>query len=106
MPYCTDCGFDVPSGTRFCPSCGSDQVTVPPHEVKGTQSIVPLILGISGIILGIMVPIIGLVLGGLGAAFAHKDKNKRNNTYLSVCIIAIIVSLAVWVLNFIFLIAL
>jgi len=106
MPYCTDCGFDVPPGTRFCPSCGSDQLTVLPYEVKGTQSIVPLILGISGIILGIIVPIIGLVLGGLGAALAYIDKGKRNNIYLSVCIIAIIVSLAAWVLNFVFLMGL
>ncbi len=106
MPYCTNCGFEIPSGTSFCPSCGSDQVTVPVFEARGSPSVLPLILGILGIIAGIFVPLFGIILGIIGAAIAHKDKNKRSNTYLGVCILAIFVSLAVWALNFVFLMSL
>ncbi|NCA73924.1 MAG: zinc ribbon domain-containing protein [Gammaproteobacteria bacterium] len=106
MPYCTDCGYEVPPGTRFCPSCGSDQMTVPAYEARGSPSALPLAMGILGIILGIIVPLLGIILGALGAALAHTDKNKKDNTYLGVCILAVIVSLAVWALNFIFLMSL
>lgn len=106
MPYCTYCGFEMPPGTRFCPSCGSDQMTAPVFEARGSPSVLPLILGILGIIVGIFVPLLGIILGILGAVIAHTDKNKRSNAYLGVCIFAIIVSLAVWALNFIFLMSL
>lgn len=54
MPYCTDCGFEIPPGTRFCPSCGSDQITVPTYEIKKSPSVLPLILGILGISLRLL----------------------------------------------------
>jgi hypothetical protein len=81
-------------------------MTVPAYEARGSPSALPLVMGILGIILGIIVPLLGIILGALGAALAHTDKNKKDNTYLGVCILAVIVSLAVWALNFIFLMSL
>ncbi len=106
MSYCTDCGHDVPQGSRFCPSCGADQVITPPQLIKGSPSVLPLILGILGIVFAIFIPLIGLVMGILGAVLAHMDENKSGNAYTFVCIIAIIVSLFVWAANFLFLISL
>ncbi|MGE0015410.1 MAG: zinc-ribbon domain-containing protein [Candidatus Methanomethylophilaceae archaeon] len=106
MPYCTDCGFEIPPGTRFCPSCGSDQMTVPAYEARGSPSVLPLVLGILGIVAGIFVPLLGIIMGILGAVIAHTDKNKRGNAYLGVCILAVLVSLVVWLMNFVFLMSL
>ena len=99
MSYCTDCGYDIPPGTRFCPSCGADQMITPPQIVKGDPSVLPLVLGILGIIFGFVIPFVGLGMGALGAVLAHTDKNKRSNVYTLVCVLAIFASLIFWVLS-------
>jgi len=101
MSYCTDCGSDIPPDTRFCPSCGADQMITLPQIVKGPPSILPLILGILGMIVGIIIPIAGLIMGVSGVALAHTDKNKSGNAYMFVCIMAIIFSLVSWVVYFV-----
>lgn len=101
MPYCTDCGYDIPPGTRFCPSCGADQTITLPQFAKGSPSKFPIILGILAIIVGVIIPIGGLAMGTLGAVLAHTDKNKTSNTYTFVCILAIIASLIFWGVYFI-----
>ncbi|HKM13464.1 MAG TPA: zinc ribbon domain-containing protein [Candidatus Methanomethylophilaceae archaeon] len=101
MSYCTDCGHDIPPGSRFCPSCGADQLVTPPQAVTRPPSVLPLILGILGILFAILIPIVGLVMGILGAVLAHTDENKNGNAYTFVCIIAILVSLLIWGANII-----
>lgn len=98
MSYCTDCGYDIPQGTRFCPSCGADQLITPPQLVKGSPSVLPPLLGVLGIILGIIIPFAGLVLGAFSAVLAHTDKNKNSNAYTFFCILTIFVSLILWAL--------
>lgn len=98
MSYCTDCGYDIPPDTRFCPSCGADQLITPPQVVKGAPSALPLVLGILGMIFGLIIPFVGLVMGVLGVVLAHTDKNKNSNLYTFICILTILVSSTVWVL--------
>jgi len=82
MPYCIQCGNQVPENTPVCPMCGADQQVPPPppgygmapqgpygqaqYAPKGKTSglaIASLILGILGICsLGIL-GIIGIILG-------------------------------------------
>lgn len=57
MPFCKQCGKEIPEGARFCPYCGADQgayVPPPPQaglETKnsGLAAVLALVLGFFGI---------------------------------------------------------
>ena len=58
-------------------------------------------LGILSIILGVLVPIVGFVLGVIGISIKKSDKHYSRDVILNV--IGIIVSLLSWLIVFIFL---
>jgi len=58
MPFCKQCGEEISQDTRFCPHCGTEQisyVTPPPSQAgletknTGLTALIALILGIFGI---------------------------------------------------------
>lgn len=111
MPYCTDCGSDIPEGATHCPECGVDLEQTPPQRER-KASLAPYTYGIIGILfgavfsywgliaglaedpVGIYVPVIGFVSGLYGIYVAHMDKTLggRYNIKLSVCIVAVVSS--------------
>lgn len=111
MPYCTDCGSDIPEGSTHCPECGVDLEVTPPQEEHRVSS-APYTYGIAGILFGaifscygaifglaedpfgIFIPVIGFVLGVYGINLAYSDRtfDDKYNVKSAVCAIAIISS--------------
>jgi hypothetical protein len=79
VPYCRECGKQVPEGARFCPSCGAPQaVEAKPSATEGrtiglSLISVYLIIGcVAGVVAGVTLVAAGLSLRYLiGASLAR-----------------------------------
>jgi hypothetical protein len=58
MPFCRQCGKEITQDTRFCPNCGTEQISyvmTPPFQAgletkdTGLTALIALILGIFGV---------------------------------------------------------
>lgn len=85
MKYCTHCGREILDEAVICPGCGCavESTTKMPQESSNTAN--------SAILLAILFPIIGLVLGIVGTC------NYKTPKYKTRCIIAIPLSIFAWI---------
>lgn len=60
MSYCTNCGYDISEDVSNCPSCGVDLKLTPPQTAE-TVSKVPVTLSILSMIIGIIIPLVGIM---------------------------------------------
>ena len=117
--YCSNCGKEIEGGASFCPYCGSpagnstpvqnvnyDGTQQPPANQPyydyqnqmngfGYDSAPPESSGTAtgALVCAFLIPIVGLILGIIGTVKYSDAKLKRR------CIIAIIISIAVWALG-------
>ncbi len=82
--FCKKCGKEIMNEAVICPNCGCST------DVKDTSENVTL--AALSIVLAVLVPIVGLVLGIVGTA------KYRNEKYRNGCIIAIVLSIISWVM--------
>ncbi|MCK9471835.1 MAG: zinc-ribbon domain-containing protein [Bacilli bacterium] len=94
MAFCTNCGKEIDSNAYVCIHCGvktgkSDQ----PAQVYNNQpayvSNEGTTLGLVALIVGLFIPIVGWICGGIGLSRANKANNKTGKT---LCIIALVTS--------------
>ena len=71
--------------------------------MNNSQSVVSLVLGIIGIVFAFLVPIVGIILGIIAVVLANKErkveKNGQNTGGFICGIVAIILSVVMWIVN-------
>lgn len=88
MKYCMRCGSTILDEAVICPYCGCAQGTQKREETNG--------MAIAGFVCSFLIPLLGLIFGGIGLKTANKTGNGRG---LSIAGIVIsIFSMAVYVI--------
>ncbi len=86
MKYCIRCGSTILDEAVICPYCGCAQGT---QKREGTNG-----MAIAGFVCSFLIPLLGLIFGGIGLKTANKTGNGRG---LSIAgIIISIFSMAVY----------
>lgn len=86
MKYCMRCGSTILDDAVICPYCGCAQGTQKREETNG--------MAIAGFVCSFLIPLLGLIFGGIGLKTANKTGNGRG---LSIAgIIISIFSMAVY----------
>lgn len=70
--YCKNCGELIDDNAYVCPKCG----VLTNNELKKQSTDVSVILGIIAICIGIFIPIVAWVCGGIGLSQANKINSK------------------------------
>lgn len=82
MKFCPGCGNRISSNSVVCPYCGVQVGYMQTYERKTNGT------AIAAIILSFFIPLIGLILGGIGLKKSHKLNDGRG-----LSIAAIVISL-------------
>lgn len=103
MKYCSNCGKQLREDELFCSECGNAVNAVPQQPIPAQPSAPyqqPMVeeekktLATCALAFAFLMPIVGLILGIIGAVKYKSEKLKKQ------CIIAIPVSIVVWVIGF------
>lgn len=90
IPNCRSCGFSIPGGANFCPSCGRPApLTNPLSVTKVPWTFLDMGKAIGFIIAGVLLSFIPLVIGIYLVAGSNPDEN--DPTYLTVSIASSVV---------------
>lgn len=109
--FCKNCGGALLPGDQFCTKCGTKVESINSNQetnnfgnnfnnsnpVNNPELLETSTIGICSIVFGVLIPIVGLILGIVGLS---KYKVKKNRT---LCIIGIVVSIVIFVINYIYL---
>lgn len=110
MKYCSNCGKQLRDDEAFCSVCGTAvnaavQQPIQPQQPymaqQYTQSQQPMVeeekkaLATCALVFAFLMPIVGLILGIVGTVKYKSDKLKKQ------CIIAIPLSIVVWIISFV-----
>lgn len=117
MKYCTNCGKQLREDEVFCSECGNAVNAAPQQPIYGQQPYSPQqapqfqqpvqvqqppysqveeekkTLATCALVFAFIMPIVGLILGIIGTVKYKSEKLKKQ------CIIAIPVSIVVWIIN-------
>lgn len=96
MKHRLSCGSQTEEGTVSCSIFGARQTV---RSEGGVMNQAAVVLGTLGIILGLSVPILGLVLGPVGVALSFKGGVSHINVGFLLSALAISVSLLSWILG-------
>ncbi|HHT38858.1 MAG TPA: zinc-ribbon domain-containing protein [Acholeplasmataceae bacterium] len=71
MKYCVHCGKQIYKDAEICIYCGRRVKT----NTQNVQKDASYVLGIISIVIGVFVPIVAWICGGIGLATANKNNN-------------------------------
>ena len=91
MKYCVNCGKEIDDNAYVCPNCGVKVATEENYKEKGN-----VFSWLS--FLGILIPLLGWIFGGIGISKAQKLNGKG----LAPSIIGLIVSTAMFIFYLIY----
>lgn len=110
MPYCENCGKQLPAGERFCSACGGvsdpsrqQHPTAAPRPPKGSPYAVVGSWPFVGSLLLLSIPVVGFILAIVWACGGAHNLNRRNlaRAYLLLYAIGIVLALiSVFVFGF------
>lgn len=96
----------IPDG-QAGPAGNTVTIEVPDH---GKYAVPSMILSILGIVIGFLVPLLGIILGGLGISFGQKARNSSKGNIAKAAVIlgsiAMIVALVIYIINIIYMVSL
>ena len=90
--FCPKCGSENPDEAKFCGSCGAnmsvEQKNVPPkiEETAKTSQVVSQELKIIMIIVSILIPLVGIIMGLVYLSDPNPSKKAAGKTWLIVSI--------------------
>lgn len=89
--FCSKCGSEIPDDSAFCPECG-DQLAggEAPQPVPGpitpaqseSGEVVSQGLKVGIIVVSLIIPLIGIIMGVIYLKDAHPEKRKVGKTWL------------------------
>ncbi len=78
MKYCIRCGSTILDEAVICPYCGCAQGTQKREETNG--------MAIAGFVCSFLIPLLGLIFGGIGLKTANKTGNGRGLSIAAIVI--------------------
>lgn len=103
--FCTNCGYDLDTGSNFCARCGHEATRRDPAFVQSTQALVDVELAsrwarlgarlLDGIIGAVPLIVILIILGGISSA-DDEDSSVIASVFLGLLSISWIIGYFVW----------
>ena len=96
--FCSKCGNEIDNDALICPKCGcaTMNMAVQKNTVSADTSGETSTLATCAIVFAILLPIVGIILGIIGAV------KYKTEAYKNKCITAIVLSVVVWVACIVF----